>query len=61
MRRGHEARTRRPRRPAAHRPDGTGLTAVLPTPDGPATVPVERGDLPPVRDGAPDNDVGTTG
>ncbi|MGW7047711.1 hypothetical protein ACWGDT_34500 [Streptomyces avermitilis] len=46
---------------AAHRPDDTELAAVLPTPDGTATAPVERGDLPPVGDGAPDNDVGTSG
>ncbi|WAU84264.1 hypothetical protein O1Q96_34020 [Streptomyces sp. Qhu-G9] len=47
---------------AAHHPDGDELTALLPpAPDGAATEPVERGDLPPVGDGAPNNEVGATG
>ncbi|MDQ0986903.1 hypothetical protein [Streptomyces sp. V2I9] len=47
---------------AAHRADDRELDEVLP-PAGPdsAERPVERGDLPPVGDGAPDNDVGTSG
>ncbi|MHA5054949.1 hypothetical protein [Streptomyces sp. SD15] len=45
---------------SAHRPDTGELAAVLP-PAPTAVAPVERGDLPPVGDGAPDNEVGTTG
>ncbi|UUN26200.1 hypothetical protein [Streptomyces sp. FIT100] len=45
---------------AAHRADDRELDAILPeaVPDAP---PVERGDLPPVGDGAPNNDVGASG
>ncbi|MEU3791041.1 hypothetical protein AB0F07_14725 [Streptomyces fructofermentans] len=47
---------------AAHRPDAAELDALLPPlPERTATAPVERGDLPPVGDGAPDNEVNTTG
>ncbi|MEU9882810.1 hypothetical protein [Streptomyces phaeochromogenes] len=48
---------------AAHHPDAAELTALLPpAPDGgTATEPVERGDLPPVGDGAPNNEVGASG
>lgn len=53
---------------AAHRPDDAELAALLPHPhhDGKPTrphdgMPVERGDLPPVGDGAPNNDVGASG
>ncbi|WP_328844412.1 hypothetical protein [Streptomyces sp. NBC_00258] len=47
---------------AAHHPDAAELTALLPpAPEGAATEPVERGDLPPVGDGAPDNEVGASG
>ncbi|MEV0226111.1 hypothetical protein [Streptomyces sp. NPDC050704] len=47
---------------AVHHPDAAELAALLPpAPEGAATEPVERGDLPPVGDGAPDNEVGTTG
>ncbi|MFD4373556.1 hypothetical protein [Streptomyces sp. NPDC058486] len=44
----------------AHRADDTELDAVLPKATG-ADGPVERGDLPPVGDGAPDNSVGASG
>jgi hypothetical protein len=44
---------------AAHRPTDAELACLLPPPrDG---TPVERGDLPPVGDGAPDNEVGASG
>lgn len=48
---------------ATHHPDAAELTALLPpAPDGAAaTEPVERGDLPPVGDGAPNNEVGASG
>ncbi|MFD4522903.1 hypothetical protein ACFWP7_02970 [Streptomyces sp. NPDC058470] len=46
---------------AAHRPGNVELAALFPTPAPTATTPVERGDLPPVGDGAPNNEVGTTG
>ncbi|MFD3310382.1 hypothetical protein [Streptomyces sp. NPDC058694] len=48
---------------AAHHPDAAELTALLPpAPEGAAaTEPVERGDLPPVGDGAPNNEVGASG
>ncbi|WP_371544689.1 hypothetical protein OG266_09840 [Streptomyces sp. NBC_00554] len=45
----------------AHRPDAAELTALLPSAPAAATEPVERGDLPPVGDGAPNNEVGTSG
>ncbi|WP_030758330.1 hypothetical protein [Streptomyces griseus] len=45
---------------AAHRADDAELDAVLPRATAPAG-PVERGDLPPVGDGAPDNSVGASG
>ncbi|WP_406061996.1 hypothetical protein OG462_28855 [Streptomyces sp. NBC_01077] len=44
----------------AHRADAAELDAVLPEETGPGQ-PVERGDLPPVGDGAPDNSVGAGG
>lgn len=47
---------------AAHRADDHELDRVLPSADeGPGQQPVERGDLPPVGDGAPNNDVGASG
>ncbi|MFJ8249006.1 hypothetical protein [Streptomyces sp. NPDC094466] len=47
---------------AAHRADDHELDQVLPpVGDAPGQPPVERGDLPPVGDGAPDNDVGASG
>jgi len=47
---------------ATHHPDAAELTALLPpAPEGAATEPVERGDLPPVGDGAPNNEVGASG
>ncbi|MFV0132979.1 hypothetical protein ACLGIH_07010 [Streptomyces sp. HMX87] len=47
---------------AAHRPDAAEAEALLP-PAGPEATasPVERGDLPPVGDGAPDNNVDAGG
>ncbi|MGW2559673.1 hypothetical protein ACWCXB_10590 [Streptomyces sp. NPDC001514] len=46
---------------SVHRADDAELDAVLPAaPTAPAS-PVERGDLPPVGDGAPNNDVGVGG
>ncbi|MFD9508397.1 hypothetical protein [Streptomyces mirabilis] len=45
---------------SAHRPSDAELAAVLP-PARTATAPVERGDLPSTGDGAPDNEVGTSG
>ncbi|MFE5792322.1 hypothetical protein ACFQ8C_07040 [Streptomyces sp. NPDC056503] len=44
----------------AHRADDAELDAVLPESTGPGGA-VERGDLPPVGDGAPDNSVGASG
>lgn len=44
----------------AHRADDAELDAVLPKSTGPGGS-VERGDLPPVGDGAPDNSVGASG
>ncbi|MGW3730954.1 hypothetical protein [Streptomyces sp. NPDC000851] len=44
----------------AHHPSADELDTLLPTASD-ATEPVERGDLPPVGDGAPNNDVGTGG
>lgn len=47
---------------AAHRADDHELDQVLPpADDAPGQPPVERGDLPPVGDGAPNNDVGASG
>lgn len=56
---------------AAHRADDHELDRVLPSAgeapgqrpagEGPGQQPVERGDLPPVGDGAPNNDVGASG
>ncbi|WP_097885571.1 hypothetical protein [Streptomyces sp. st140] len=47
---------------AAHRADDYELDQVLPPAgEGAGRQPVERGDLPPVGDGAPNNDVGTSG
>ncbi|MFJ9636370.1 hypothetical protein [Streptomyces sp. NPDC101178] len=47
---------------AAHRADDHELDRVLPPAgDGSGQQPVERGDLPPVGDGAPDNEVGASG
>ncbi|MCW5254324.1 hypothetical protein [Streptomyces sp. SHP 1-2] len=45
----------------AHRPDAAEAAELLPPPRPGATVPVERGDLPPVGDGAPDNHVDAGG
>ncbi|MFH9662078.1 membrane lipoprotein [Streptomyces sp. NPDC017248] len=45
---------------AVHRPAPTELAGLLPPPRT-ATAPVERGDLPPYGDGAPDNSVGEGG
>ncbi|MFI7291981.1 hypothetical protein ACIBRY_35890 [Streptomyces anulatus] len=47
---------------AAHRADDHELDQVLPPADeAPGRRPVERGDLPPEGDGAPNNDVGASG
>ncbi|WP_228990598.1 hypothetical protein [Streptomyces sp. DH8] len=47
---------------AAHRADDRELDEVLPpAAPAPGQRPVERGDLPPVGDGAPNNDVGASG
>ncbi|MYR42185.1 hypothetical protein [Streptomyces sp. SID5910] len=46
---------------SVHRPDAAEAAATLPSPRPAATAPVERGDLPPVGDGAPDNSVGLGG
>jgi hypothetical protein len=46
---------------SAHRPSDAELAAVLPPAPTTATAPVERGDLPSTGDGAPNNEVGTTG
>jgi hypothetical protein len=45
---------------SVHRPSGSELAGLLP-PARTATAPVERGDLPTAGDGAPDNEVGTSG
>ncbi|MFF9454133.1 hypothetical protein [Streptomyces flaveolus] len=46
---------------AVHRPDAAEAAATLPSPRPAAGTPVERGDLPPVGDGAPDNSVDVGG
>ncbi|GGQ79403.1 hypothetical protein [Streptomyces flaveolus] len=46
---------------AVHRPDNAEAAATLPSPRPAAGTPVERGDLPPVGDGAPDNSVDVGG
>ncbi|MFE7777560.1 hypothetical protein ACFU5O_27420 [Streptomyces sp. NPDC057445] len=46
---------------SAHRADDRELDAILPEERSAPTAPVERGDLPPVGDGAPNNDVGAGG
>jgi hypothetical protein len=46
---------------AAHRPDATETDALLPSVEPAPATPVERGDLPPFGDGAPDNHVGEGG
>jgi hypothetical protein len=46
---------------AAHAAGDAELDAVLPTERPGGGAPVERGDLPPVGDGAPDNGVGAGG
>ena len=47
---------------AAHRPSATELADLLPpAPTATPTAPVQRGDLPPNGDGAPNNDVPTEG
>ncbi|MGW7289436.1 hypothetical protein ACWGH4_28575 [Streptomyces sp. NPDC054847] len=46
---------------AAHAASDAELDAVLPPTRDDAGQPVERGDLPPAGDGAPNNDVGTSG
>ncbi|MEU8779128.1 hypothetical protein [Streptomyces sp. NPDC048606] len=46
---------------AAHPASDAELDAVLPAPRGDAGPPPTRGDLPPVGDGAPNNEVGASG
>ncbi|WP_037671597.1 hypothetical protein [Streptomyces griseus] len=46
---------------AVHRPTVDELDTLLPEAPARPTEPVERGDLPPVGDGAPNNDVGVGG
>lgn len=46
---------------AAHRPDAAEAEGLLPSADPAPPTPVERGDLPPFGDGAPDNHVGVGG
>lgn len=46
---------------AAHRADDHELDRLLPPGGGSGPQPVERGDLPPVGDGAPNNGVGASG
>jgi hypothetical protein len=46
---------------SVHRPDAAEAAATLPSPWPAAGTPVERGDLPPVGDGAPDNSVDVGG
>ncbi|NGO09174.1 hypothetical protein G5C60_16595 [Streptomyces sp. HC44] len=47
---------------SVRRPNAAELEVLLPpAPSATATEPVERGDLPPVGDGAPNNEVGATG
>ncbi|MFI9612299.1 hypothetical protein ACIHCM_11580 [Streptomyces sp. NPDC052023] len=45
----------------AHRPSAGELDALLPSAAPAPTAPLERGDLPPVGDGAPRDEVGTSG
>ncbi|MER7052831.1 MULTISPECIES: hypothetical protein [unclassified Streptomyces] len=45
---------------SVHRPDAAEAAVTLPSPK-PVTTPVERGDLPPFGDGAPDNSVDVGG
>ncbi|MBG0851643.1 hypothetical protein I2W78_07255 [Streptomyces spinoverrucosus] len=45
----------------AHRPSADELDTLLPSAAPGPTAPVERGDLPPEGDGAPNNEVGTGG
>ncbi|MEU5143233.1 hypothetical protein [Streptomyces sp. NPDC021139] len=46
---------------AAHRPDAAETDRLLPSAEPAPTTPVERGDLPPFGDGAPDNHVDVGG
>ncbi|WP_399891188.1 hypothetical protein ACGH7X_30965 [Streptomyces sp. BBFR51] len=46
---------------AAHRPDAAEAARLLPSAEPAPTAPVERGDLPPFGDGAPDNHVDVGG
>ncbi|MGC9439416.1 hypothetical protein [Streptomyces sp. WG5] len=46
---------------AAHRPDDAEAAALLPSAEPVPGAPVERGDLPPAGDGAPDNNVDVGG
>ncbi|MEU2153499.1 hypothetical protein ABZ532_00500 [Streptomyces sp. NPDC019396] len=46
---------------SAHRADDRELDALLPEEPARSAAPVERGDLPPVGDGAPDNEVNAGG
>ncbi|MGW0462670.1 hypothetical protein [Streptomyces tendae] len=46
---------------AAHRPDAAETDALLPSVEPAPATPVERGDLPPYGDGAPDNHVDVGG
>ncbi|MFK4546230.1 hypothetical protein RKD29_005826 [Streptomyces tendae] len=46
---------------AAHRPDAAETDALLPSVEPAPATPVERGDLPPFGDGAPDNHVDVGG
>jgi hypothetical protein len=46
---------------AAHRPDAAETDALLPPVEPAPATPVERGDLPPFGDGAPDNHVDVGG
>ena len=46
---------------AVHRPDDAELDVIMPASAGSGGESVERGDLPSTGDGAPNNDVGTSG
>ncbi|AQS66895.1 hypothetical protein [Streptomyces pactum] len=46
---------------AAHRPDAAEAAGLLPSAEPAPSAPVERGDLPPFGDGAPDNSVDAGG